>query len=81
VEAMASHRPYRAALGVEVALKEIMTFRGVLYDDLAVGACLSVFTESGFDFESMMQTELAHRTGDSKAAAERADDGATPCRP
>lgn len=28
VEAMASHRPYRAALGIEVALKEIERSRG-----------------------------------------------------
>ena len=63
VEAMASHRPYRAALGVEAALKEIIAHRGVLYDDLAVGACLTAFTESGFDFDQMMQTELARRGG------------------
>jgi len=32
VEAMASHRPYRAALGIDVALKEIKKNSGILYD-------------------------------------------------
>jgi putative nucleotidyltransferase with HDIG domain/PAS domain S-box-containing protein len=61
VEAMASHRPYRAALGVESALQEVLSHRGVRYDDFAVGACLSVFAESGFDFDQLMQTELDRR--------------------
>ncbi len=64
VEAMASHRPYRAALGVETALQEVISRRGVCYDDLAVGACLSVFTESGFDFDQLMQTELGRHDED-----------------
>ena len=64
VEAMASHRPYRPALGVEAALQEVITYRGVRYDNLAVGACLSVFTESGFDFDQLMQTELGRHADD-----------------
>jgi len=48
VEAMASHRPYRAALGIEVALEEIEKNRGVFYDDAVVDACLTLFREKGY---------------------------------
>ncbi len=40
--AMASHRPYRAALGIEVAKEELLKNRGVLYDPQVVDACLIV---------------------------------------
>lgn len=43
VEAISSHRPYRAALGLENALQEIVDKRGVLYDKDVVDACLSLF--------------------------------------
>ncbi|MDD5711202.1 MAG: HD domain-containing protein [Smithellaceae bacterium] len=42
VEAMASHRPYRAALGLQMALDEISANRGTLYDPDVVDACLRV---------------------------------------
>jgi PAS domain S-box-containing protein/putative nucleotidyltransferase with HDIG domain len=48
VEAMASHRPYRAALGIEEALAELARGRGTAYDVDAASACLSLFTEDGF---------------------------------
>ena len=51
VEAMSSHRPYRAALGVEAALAEVSAGAGKLYDDRVVAACVQVFDE-GFRFES-----------------------------
>jgi len=51
VEALASHRPYRPALGTEKALEEISGNRGVLYDGDVVDACLKLFTERGFRFE------------------------------
>lgn len=50
VEAMASHRPYRPARGIESALEEIYQNRGVLYDSEVVDACLKLFTEKGFRF-------------------------------
>ncbi len=50
IEAMASHRPYRPGLGIEAAIKEISTHRGVLYDAAVVDACLRLFTEKGFEF-------------------------------
>jgi PAS domain S-box-containing protein len=49
VEAMASHRPYRAALGIEKALEEISLNRGTLYDSAVVDACLSLITEERFE--------------------------------
>ena len=51
VEAMASFRPYRAALGMDKALEEISLNGGVLYDPEVVDACLKLFTEKGFEFE------------------------------
>lgn len=54
VEAMASHRPYRPALGVEVALDEIRAGRGRLYDADVADACVRAFAE-GFDFEAVAQ--------------------------
>jgi HD-GYP domain-containing protein (c-di-GMP phosphodiesterase class II) len=48
VESMASHRPYRAAVGVEAAMKEIEDNRGILYDTGAVDACLKLLKEKGY---------------------------------
>ena len=45
VEAMASHRPYRASLGIEKALEEIEQNKGILYDEAVVDACLRCFRE------------------------------------
>jgi len=46
MEAMCSHRPYRPALGIEKALTEIRRNRGILYDPMAVDACLANFNET-----------------------------------
>jgi len=51
VEAIASHRPYRAALGVEAALAEIAAHRGTLFDADVVDACLCLFREKGYKIE------------------------------
>jgi len=50
VEAMASHRPYRPALGIDKALEEIMQFRGEKYDVDVVDACVRLFSEKNFEF-------------------------------
>ncbi|HHT9135336.1 MAG TPA: HD domain-containing phosphohydrolase [Candidatus Avalokitesvara rifleensis] len=50
VEAMASHRPYRPALGIDKALEEISENRGILYDADVVDACVRLFREKGFKF-------------------------------
>ncbi|OGP53354.1 MAG: hypothetical protein A2Y65_05570 [Deltaproteobacteria bacterium RBG_13_52_11] len=51
VEAMASNRPYRPALGIEAALEEITKNRGVLYDPEVADVCARVFIERGFKLE------------------------------
>ena len=51
VEAMASHRPYRSAPGLDKALEEISQNRGGPYDPEAVDTCLRLFNEKGFAFE------------------------------
>ncbi|MEE9200836.1 MAG: HD domain-containing phosphohydrolase, partial [Candidatus Brocadiales bacterium] len=51
VEAMSSHRPYRAALGIDKALEEINEKKGVFYDPDAVDACIKLFREKGFKLE------------------------------
>jgi HD-GYP domain-containing protein (c-di-GMP phosphodiesterase class II) len=50
VEAMASHRPYRPALGIGKALEEISQKKGVLYDSEVADACLKLFNEKKFMF-------------------------------
>ena len=52
VEAMASHRPYRPALGMDKALAEISQKRGSLYDPEVVDACLKLLVEKRFKFKS-----------------------------
>jgi PAS domain S-box-containing protein len=51
VEAMASHRPYRPALGIDAALEEIKNNKNILYDPDVVGACVEVCKSKEFDFE------------------------------
>lgn len=52
VEAMASHRPYRPALGIDKALKEISDNRGILYDRDVVDICQKLFREKNYQFEN-----------------------------
>jgi putative nucleotidyltransferase with HDIG domain len=51
VEAMASHRPYRPALGLPAALKEIASHKGTLYDSQIVDICIQIFKDKKFSFE------------------------------
>jgi len=48
-EAMASHRPYRPALGKEKALDELRRGKGASYDPKVVDACISVISSGEFD--------------------------------
>ena len=43
MDAMASYRPYRPALGVDAAIEEIVKFRGITYDPAVVDACLEIY--------------------------------------
>jgi PAS domain S-box-containing protein/putative nucleotidyltransferase with HDIG domain len=51
IEAMASHRPYRQALGIDKALEEISKNRGKLYDPVVVDACVDLFKNGMFEFK------------------------------
>jgi HD-GYP domain-containing protein (c-di-GMP phosphodiesterase class II) len=51
VEAMASHRPYRPAFGIDASLKEIEKNRGILYDAGATDACLKLLRENGYQLK------------------------------
>jgi PAS domain S-box-containing protein/putative nucleotidyltransferase with HDIG domain len=50
-EAIASHRPYRPALGIDAALDEISKKSGILYDPKVVSVCLKLFREEGFKLD------------------------------
>ena len=49
-EAMSSHRPYRPALGVDLAMEEISDKSGDAYDTEIADACLNLFTKQNFIF-------------------------------
>ncbi|TAM45340.1 MAG: PAS domain S-box protein [Gammaproteobacteria bacterium] len=50
VEAMSSHRPYRPALGIDIALAHLTEKRGLWYDPAAADACVRLFREKNFRF-------------------------------
>jgi PAS domain S-box-containing protein/putative nucleotidyltransferase with HDIG domain len=51
VEAMLSARPYRPALGMKKALKEISAKKGIIYDSKVANTCIKLFKEKGFKFK------------------------------
>ena len=56
VEAMASPRPYRPALGLDMALEEITSKRGKHFDALIADICIDVFRKNNFQFDYSMET-------------------------
>ena len=52
VEAMASHRPYRPALGMDRALEAISKDKAVRFDADVVDACIKLIKEKGFEFDT-----------------------------
>ncbi|MBI4292326.1 MAG: PAS domain S-box protein [Betaproteobacteria bacterium] len=48
LEAIASHRPYRPSLGIDRALEEIQSGRGILYGADVVDSALRLFREKGY---------------------------------
>lgn len=48
VESMASHRPYRASLGIDSALKEIEINKGNHFDPEVVDCCIRIFRDLGY---------------------------------
>jgi response regulator RpfG family c-di-GMP phosphodiesterase len=59
VEAMASHRPYRPALGLDAALAEIRQRENTAYDGQVAQACARMFREKGFRFEDAEHSRLS----------------------
>jgi len=57
VEAMSSHRPYRASLGIDAALAEIAAHRGTLFDPQVVDACTHLIQEKKFSLASPPRTK------------------------
>ncbi|MBN2403641.1 MAG: PAS domain S-box protein [Spirochaetes bacterium] len=57
VESIASHRPYRPALGIKTALNEINVKRGIYYEPSVVDACIKLFEQNRFQFSD----ETKHR--------------------
>lgn len=57
VEAMSSHRPYRAALGIDKALEEIEDGKGKRYDPDVVDACLRLLKDKKFRFDDAQKVE------------------------
>ncbi len=51
VEAMATHRPYRPALGLDKAMEEISKNKGILYDPEVVEACVKLFEKGAVNFD------------------------------
>ncbi|MCK9200441.1 MAG: HD domain-containing protein [Gallionella sp.] len=51
VEAMSSHRPYRAGLGMEAALAQISAQRGSHFDEKVVDACVALFHEQHYSLQ------------------------------
>lgn len=58
VEAMISHRPYRAGLGVIAALAEIVKYRECCFDADVVDACIKLFKQNHFAFSSSNWTPI-----------------------
>ena len=51
VEAMSTHRPYRPALGLDKAMEEISSNKGILYDPEVVEACVKLFEQGAVNFD------------------------------
>lgn len=51
LEAMASHRPYRAALGLEAALDELKQKAGIHFDPDVVASCIRLFRDRKFNIK------------------------------
>jgi HD-GYP domain-containing protein (c-di-GMP phosphodiesterase class II) len=51
MEAMCSHRPYRASLGLAETMHELTSNQGILYDAVVVETCVNLFGRDLPDFE------------------------------
>ena len=56
VETLTSHQPYRPALGIDEATKEIVCNKGRLFDPEVVDTCVQLFTEQRIQSSSHANT-------------------------
>jgi len=66
VESIASFRPYRPELGLDAALAEIDSNKGVLYDSSVVEICIKLIKQHGFDFETKVWQQYRRSQKNSK---------------
>jgi putative nucleotidyltransferase with HDIG domain len=52
MEAISSHRPYRAALGVDKGMEHLQQYSGIYYDTEVVKQCVHLFQEEDFQFKT-----------------------------
>jgi putative nucleotidyltransferase with HDIG domain len=52
MEAISSHRPYRAALGVDKGIEHLQQYSGIYYDTEIVRQCVHLFREDSFEFKT-----------------------------
>ena len=52
IESMASHRPYRPAMGLDAALDEVVKNRGTLYAPEVVDAAVRLINDKGYALPS-----------------------------
>jgi HD-GYP domain-containing protein (c-di-GMP phosphodiesterase class II) len=60
-ETIASHRPYRPSLGINRAIEELNTNKGVLYDEKVAMACVLLMEEKRFEFEPATFRQIARQ--------------------
>jgi HD-GYP domain-containing protein (c-di-GMP phosphodiesterase class II) len=61
LEAMSSHRPYRPALGMDVALAEIVRKKGTAFDPRVVDVCMKLFTDNQFNIDKIFEHARSER--------------------
>jgi putative nucleotidyltransferase with HDIG domain len=52
MEAISSHRPYRASLGVDKGIEYIQEFSGRYFDPVIVKECVTLFNDAHFQFQT-----------------------------
>jgi PAS domain S-box-containing protein/putative nucleotidyltransferase with HDIG domain len=60
IESMASHRPYRPALGIKRALQEVSQYSGIRYDPAVVECGRRLFEEGRFHFAPVDASDIWH---------------------
>ena len=62
IDAMSIHRPYKPTYGIDKALVEIATNKGIKYDPIVVDVCLELFNLSLFSFNTNTARAFAQQS-------------------